>query len=199
MAIDKNKIINKALVKLGARPITSISDGTDEAETMENLYEMALRSILSECLWTFATKRLLLTQLSETIPWNNEKETLSYIYQRPPDAIRCFETNDSDAYWREEGDTIVSDTSGLGVKYTFYMTDSSKYRPSFADALSDRLAYEAAYPILNSRSKTEDILQIYEGISLPKAMSDNAQTGTPMEMNDDYWLDARHGGANVHG
>ena len=68
MASAKDKIINRALVKLGSRPIVNLEDdATDESETILNLWDMCLAMILSETLWTFATRRVLLALLSETI------------------------------------------------------------------------------------------------------------------------------------
>ena len=199
MAADKNQIINRALVKLGSRPITNLEDDdTPESRTALNVYDMALGMILSETLWTFATKRVLLALLSDTIVFANDKESgLQYIYSRPTDIIRVFSTNDDSAYWKEEGNTIVSDTSGLGLIYTYRNEDTSTYAPHFAYALSDLVAAEMAFPLLNSRSKTEDLYAFYEKVSLPKAISQNAQIGTPKELNDNYYLNARHGGPNV--
>jgi len=198
VAFDKTQIVNRALVKLGSRPITNLDDDdTEESRTALNLYDIALESILSECLWGFATKRELLGLLSDTIVFNTERETLSYIYQRPNNVARIFRTNDTGAYWREEGSTIVSDTAGLGVIFTFVNEDEATYPPYFVTALSDLLASEMSYPLLNSRSKTEDLYAFYQKVSLPNAMSINSQIGTAKELNDDYWVNARHGGANV--
>lgn len=198
MAFAKTQIINRGLVKLGSRPIVDLDlDDTVESNTALNLYDMALETILSSTLWTFATKRQLLATLAETIEFNTEFETLQYIYQRPNDVIRIFRTNDTGAYYKEEGDTIVSDTAGLGIIYTYRNEDTSLYPPYFATALSDLLAAEMAYPLLNSHSKAQEMLEFYERISLPKAKGENAQVGTPRELNDNYWLNARFGGPNV--
>ncbi len=198
MAFDKTDIINRALVKLGSRPITNLEDdNTDESITALNLYDIALESLLSETLWTFATRRKLLATLSQEPVFSKDNEDLSIVYQRPNDVIRIFDTNDTAAYWKEEGDTIVSDTTGLGIIYTYRNEDASTYPPHFIAALSDKLAFEMAYPLLNSNSKTQDMLEAYERISLPKAKAENAQVGTAKELNDNYWLNARFGGPNA--
>lgn len=199
MAFDKTQIINRALVKVGSRPIVNLEDDdTQESNTALNLYDMALEMLLSETLWTFATKRILLATLSETIPWVGDKEAgLNYTYQRPTDIIRVFRTNDDGAYWKEEGDTIISDTTGLGILYTYRNEDTSTYPPHFAQALSDLMAGEMSFALLNSKPKTESLVEYYERVSLPKAISQNAQIGTPKELNDNYWLNARYGGPNT--
>jgi hypothetical protein len=57
------QIANRALNRLGARPITevSVSSSDKNSRIMAELYDQSLKTVLSECLWTFATKRILLT------------------------------------------------------------------------------------------------------------------------------------------
>lgn len=198
MAFSKTQIVNKALVKLGARPIVNIdTDDTPESRAANNVYDIALEGMLSEIRWTFATKRALLAQLDETIPFNRDYEILSVIYQRPVDAIRIFEVNDTGADWLEESDRILSDTEGLGVIYAVRNTNTATYPAQFVNAFADLLAAEMAYPILNSVSKSQELMGLYESVSLPKAEAQNSQIGTAKELNDNYWLNARHGGGNV--
>ena len=40
---------NRALALVGANKITNLSDETEEAKAINNMYEESLRSILSEC------------------------------------------------------------------------------------------------------------------------------------------------------
>lgn len=198
MAFTKTQIANRALVRLGARPVTNVDDDdTDEADTVSNLYDIALECLLSETLWTFATKRVLLSTTTEAIPFSKDQENLTYSYQRPVDVIRIFDTNDSGAYWRVEGDQIRSDTSGLGIIYTYRNEDTATYPAFFVEALSDKLAADLAFPLLNSNTKAREMLDIYQRITLPNAKAENAQVGTPKKLNDDYWLNARFGGPNV--
>lgn len=198
MPFSKANIVNKALVKLGSRPVVNLEDdGTDESVTALNLYDIALEALLSETLWTFATKRKLLQTTTDPIAFSVNYEDLAYSYQRPIDAIRIFQTNDQAAYWKEEGDQILSNTAGLGVIYTFRNEVTETYPVYFVDALADRLAADMAYPLLNSMSKTEDMNKAYERVSLPKAKSQNGQVGTAKELNDNYWINARLGGPNV--
>jgi hypothetical protein len=111
MAISKTSICNKALTLVGANPIVSIDDDSQNARILNRVYEIALKSILSECKWNFAIKRHTLVESTETIDWDYDDE--AYVYVRPADVVRIFGTNDDDAVWREEGDLIISDTAAL--------------------------------------------------------------------------------------
>lgn len=190
MAISKTDILNKALTLVGAAPVTNIDDSSNNARVLNRVYEISLRTILSECKWNFATKRILLTVSTETMDWYHTDE--SYVYVKPTDVIRIFETNDDDAMWRVEGDYIISDTSGLGIKYVYYLDAPSKYPSYFIDAFIIRLCADIAYMIVNSDSLGEKYTTLYESVSLPKARAANAQIGTQQVIKDDAWELAKY-------
>jgi len=185
MAITKTSIINKALTLVGAAPVTSIDDDTNNARVLSRVYEIALRSILSESKWNFATTRANLSLLSVTLPWYDTGENI--VYQKPADMIRIFSVNSPTAVWREEGDYIISDTSSLGVRYVYYLDNPSKYPGYFVDAFVDKLASDIAYQIVNSATLGEKYLLKYEQVSLPKACSSDAQSGVQQTLTDDAW------------
>lgn len=195
MAISKTELLNKSLTLVGANPITSIDDDTNNARILSRVYEAALRSILSECKWNFATKRDKLTVSAQTFDWYYTGET--YIYTKPSDIVRIFGTNDDYATWREEGDYILSDTAGLGIVYVQYLDDSTKFPASFIEAFSDKLCSDICFMVLNSASKAESFLEKYEKISLPKARSENAQIGKQQYIRDDAWELAKYGNGSI--
>lgn len=185
MAISKTELINKALTLVGSEPITNITDDTQSARVINRVYEISLRAILSECKWNFATRRKLLVQSADALDWYHTGET--YLYSRPNNVVRIFGTNDDDAQWREEGDYIISDTYGLGISYVVYLDDPNKYTPAFIDAFVDKLCSDIAYMIVNSSTLGDTFIKKYEGISLPKARSENAQTGIQQYVKDNAW------------
>jgi len=192
MAVSKIELINKALTLCGANPITSINDSAQNARIVNRVYEVSLRSILSEDKWNFATKRRELSQVAtaDEPEWSFADE--AYYYQTPADVIRIFGTNDDDAEWRLEGELIISDTSGLGIRYVYFLDDPTKYSSSFIEALIDKLCSDISYMILNSASKAEAFFKKYEGVSLPKAMAENSQIGTQQYVKDDAWEGSKY-------
>lgn len=195
MGLSKTKIINVALGKLGAKSVVNIdTDDTRESRIALNFYDFTLEQILSEALWGFAQKRVKLATTEDTIPFNVNYQNLKYCYQKPTDCIRIFETNDVGAEWVEEGDKILSDSSDLGIIYIYLNTNTIAYPPTFIAAFTDLLAYNMAYDILNSDSKLDMLIRQYQGVSLPKAKTVNAQTGSLPEVNDNFWLNSRTGG-----
>jgi len=197
---SKTQIVNRAFVKLGVRPATNVdTDDSEDTRTALNIYDIALETILTETLWTFAKDYALLATTTDTVPFNLSDESLNIRYQRPQGALRIFDISDDTADWYEIGDQIWADTAGLGAVFTYLNTDPATYKPYFITAFSDLLAAEMAYPLLNSKSKTDDLFDFYERISLPKAKAINAQTGKARSPKDDYWENARFGGPNVVG
>lgn len=191
MSISKTELINKALTLVGASPITNIDDDTKNARVVNRVYEISLRSILSETKWNFATKRKTMSLVSGELEWYYSGET--FIYQKPNDYIRIFGVSDDDATWREEGDYIITDSKGLGIIYVRYLDDPAKFTASFIEAFGDKLCSDICFMILNSITKAESFLRKYETISLPKARGENAQIGVQQVVKDDEWLRAKYG------
>jgi len=194
MSISKTELINKSLTLVGANPITNIDDDTNNARIVSRVYEISLRSILSECKWNFATQREILAEVTDDLEWYYTNE--AYVYQKPLNCIKIFGTNDEDAMWREEGDFIISDTHGLGIIYVKYIDDTTKFPASFIEAFCDKLCSDICFMIINSGPKAESFLQKYEQVSLPKARADNSQVGVQQIAKDDAWTRVKDGGGD---
>jgi hypothetical protein len=185
MSISKTDILNKALTLVGANPVIDINDNTNQARVASRVYEQALRSILGECKWNFATKRANLSVSADTLDFYDVGESIVYI--KPNDMIRIYSSNPPNANWREEGDYIISDSSGLGLRYVYFLDVPSKYPSLFVDAFIDKLCADISYAIVNSKTLGEAYIKKYEGISLPKATAANSQTGIQQQLQDDAW------------
>jgi len=192
MAISKTEICNKSLTLVGANPIVSITDDSQNARILNRVYELALKSILSEAPWVFALRRSNLAQSADTLEWTDTGE--NYLYVKPNELIRAFRASDPDATWRVMGDYVISDTSDLGLEYVYYLDTPSKYTTSFVEAFSDKLCSDIAFMVLNSKTVAENFLEKYEKVSLAKALAENAQIGTPHQMKDDAWDRAKISG-----
>lgn len=190
MATDKTDILNKALTLVGAAPVTSISQDSNNARVLNRTYEISLRSILGECKWNFATKRENLSLSNDTLDWYDTG--ISTVYVKPPDIIRIYGVSSPGVQWKEIGDYIVSDTGSLGLEYTYFLDDPTKYPSLFVDAFVDKLASDIAYMIVNSGSLGEKYLEKYERISLPKATAANSQSGIQQTLKDDAWELAKY-------
>ena len=193
---DKVTIVNRALSLLGAEPITNLTDNTREAEIASRIYDESRKSILSECLWNFAAKRDTLNLSTDTLDWY--KDQANFVFQLPSDIIRIFGVSSNNINWRIEQQYLIADTNEIGIIYVFNQTDTTKFSASFVDAFADKLAADMCYAILNSNTESKLLLEKYDGVSLPKAMAENSQVGTPAQIIDDLWVNSKYGGSPIN-
>jgi len=150
--MSKTSIVNKALSHLGANKITSLSDGSLESQCANILYEGSLRSVLSECCWKFATKRVMLNKIDKCPAWA-ENGMFNY-FQLPSDLVKLFDIKDKTVLWDREGETILANTDSFGIKYVYLCNDTTQYPQYFIDAFACKLASDMCYDITNSNEKT---------------------------------------------
>ena len=190
--MSQTSIINKALSLLGATRITSLSDNSLEAQCAGNIYNDALRSILSECNWHFANKKTMLAKVDKEPAW--VKNGMKYYFQIPADLVVINDVANPNAVWEIEGDMILADNSTFGIEYTAFVADTSKYPAYFEDAFVCKLAADMCYELTNSNEKTMSLLELYKGEYLPLAKSKNARSGSAPQVTDDYWVNSVYGG-----
>lgn len=193
MANSQTQILNKALTLVGGAPVISITDGSPNAVILNQVYELSLQSILSECKWNFCTLRLFPTVLASSS--TNYPAYLypgeAVVYALPTNIIRIWSTNPSTARVREESGNLISDTVNLGIMYTFYDDNPNDYPSYFLDAFIDKLCCDISYQVINSPQIAEGFIKKYETVSLPKAMSANSQTGVQQKPKDGFWTDSK--------
>lgn len=187
--MSKVSIVNKALSYLGANRITSLSDETLEAQSASNLYTDSLKSILAECDWRFATKRVMLARVDKKPAWGGGN-----YFQLPSDLVEIFEVLDKNIKWQKEDDFILAHTDTFGIKYVYFCDDSSKYPSYFIDAFALKLAADMCYEITNSNEKTMSLLELYKGEYLPVAKTKNSRQASLPVARDDFWVSSVLGG-----
>lgn len=181
-------IINKALSLLGATRIASLSDDSLEAQSANNIYNESLKSILSECAWKFATKRVLLPKVNKQPAW--VKNGMKNYFQLPSDLVAIVELSEPNAIWEVEGEMILTNAETLGIEYVYFLTDTSKYPAYFIDAFACKLAADMCYELTNSNEKTMTLLELYKGEYLPIAKTKNSREGSAPMVRDDAWLNS---------
>lgn len=194
MAVTQTDILNKALTLVGASPVISIDDASENARALSRVYDTALKYVLSECKWNFATKRANLSVVVNTLDFNFIGETT--VFQKPTDMIRIFDVYPQRTVWREEGDYIIADSDTLGLLYVYFHETPSKYPGYFLEAFIDKLAADIAFQIVNSASLAEKYIKKYEDVSLMKAVTANSQTGFQQAPIDDAWDRSRYSNSN---
>lgn len=150
---DKLSVFNSVLVKLGQRPLLSMTDQRPEQRAIDRVYDATVAKLLEGALWKFASRTDEMQQ-SDTAVSNFGYQ---FVYEKPEDYVRIIRISDNQRLrptlidFLVEGDYIFTDCTPLYLQYvskdTAYGMDVGKWTPSFVDALVDELAFRTA-PLL---------------------------------------------------
>jgi len=194
MAADKLGVANMALTMIKAKRITAfptVADPLDEEATLIfDFYADTLKEVLSEFAWSFAQKRknpltLAVIQPTDTIG------DFTVLYQVPTDMIKPTAKSKSAALVMFESDGIYSDSSNLGLRYTYLNDTPSTYPGAFTFALAQRLAAAIGFNRTESVSEAKELLVQYRTLSLPAAISADFQKDAQAQVKQDEWENAR--------
>ena len=148
-------ICSDALILLGAKPISSFNDGTDESNACDRLYPDVRDTALSVYPWSFAYKK---TQLSRLI--TTPETEWQYEYQLPGDRLgnprAVFTTSNAYARpfkeWEIIGDKLMTNELTVYVDYP-YQTPEFAMPQYFVQLLKYMMAWHLAYPITEQQDK----------------------------------------------
>ena len=142
MATSKVDICARALVMIGAQPISSFTDGSTEALVASNVYEDILQASLTRHRWKFATNQKQLSLLS-TAPVGRYEHP----YQLPADPgvlqINTLTVNDYIIPYTRYKNMIYVNTYGAGhslVLDYIYRVEEDYFPAHFRLALEYELA-----------------------------------------------------------
>lgn len=163
-------ICNLALTNLGKDNINALSEPSAEARACNQFYDLVRDQLLQGYPWRFAGKTAALAQLT-----NDKPGAWGYAYQRPTDCLKVrwvrpeySATDPSPQSLQEEignpyeieGQTIYCNLSPAFLRYTYRLTDPTKYSPLFAEALGWHLAVRLAMPLTRDPKVRGDTFQL---------------------------------------
>lgn len=183
-------ICNSALIKIGAKTITSLTDGGKNATACNEQYSKKRDELLRAHNWNFATARQKIAQLTSTPAFE-----FDYEYQLPSDNLKVRSAYDNtdgtgNIVYKIEGRKLLTSVEDVYLKYTQQVTDVNDMPPDFREALSYLLAADLAISIANSKSLKEQMGDGFRAM-LRKARSTDAIEDTPDEMPDGSWITDR--------
>jgi hypothetical protein len=188
MADTHLALANRALQRLGADPITSLTttvDTSQRALVMSALMESTRRTALGAHNWNFAATRRTLDRFMCAPVFG-----LGCSYLLPSDYITVHETDldEPDAYRIENhvcahnntcNMVLVTDsTCAPSILYTSDITDITKWHPLFTTALEIQLAADAAIA-LGKSGNLQESLDRKAQIAWRQARSRDGQEGRP--------------------
>lgn len=185
------EICNRALQKLGAKRITSLSQDSVNARACNFAYEPVKLALLRAYEWSFSIARAQLAADSEEPSWGKANA-----FQLPSDYVQLAsdypEDNSNTKDWQIEGRKIFTDDAApLYVRYIYNVTDPNEMDSLFREALSTKLALELCEEITQSNTK-KDVLKDDFRLAIADAKKSGAIAKIPVQPPEDPWLTCRN-------
>lgn len=176
-AID---IASRALVLIGAEPITSFDSSSTEALVATNMYEDTVRATLSTARWRFATEQAELVRLSDT-----PTGRFDVAHQLPSNllVLHGVTVNDNLLDYTVYGDKVFSDASTQDIliaDYTYRATEDT-----FPSYFSLALQYTLASIFATSIARDDGLMNVMEAKAnqlMAKARNLDAQQQTTRKL-----------------
>jgi hypothetical protein len=193
---SETDVVNVGLRLIGATTITSLSDGSTNANTADDIYSEIRDDLLRSHPWNFATKRVQLAQ-SATDP----SFEFDHAYVLPSDWLRNISVHDNDAghgtvLFRTEQVNgqlaIVSSSDAIYLRYVARVTDPNLMAADFRRALSLSIARDLAIPLASSNSMQEQYA-VAVSSALARARSADGLGGFPELRPRGSWAASRGG------
>ena len=185
-AID---ICSRALILIGADPITSFDEGTTEALVSVNMYEDIARTALVNTRWRFSTNQAVLNRLSDAPTGRYDSA-----HQLPSGTlmVHAVTIDDAPIEYQIYGDKIYTDTSAnqqLVLDYT-YRADEVDWPSYFTIAVEYSLAMVFATSVARD-SGLASLMQGQSQIAMAKARSLDSQQQTTRKLDTSRFITNR--------
>lgn len=188
MALNDVALCSRALIRIGAAPIASFSDGTAESEIAGALFGPVRDALLSAYAWSFATAQAVLI-VSGTPPVAD----YSNAFQLPAGFLRALSagsgTRGRGLNYRIAKGALHTNSTDAVLTYIF-RPGEAEFPPYFDQALITRLAAEFAMPVTENTGRAETLYKLADA-EFQRARQIDAQQDTPGKLENFSLIDAR--------
>ncbi len=188
MALNDVALCSRALIRIGAAPITSFEDGTAESEIAGALFAPVRDALLSAYAWSFASGQAVLNEL-ETPPIAD----YSNAFQLPNDFLRALSagtgTRGRGLNYRIARGALHTNSSEVVLTYIF-RPEEEEFPSYFDQVLITRLAAEFCIPVTENTSRAETLYKLADA-EQQRARQIDAQQDSPGRLEDFSLINAR--------
>ena len=181
MKYNPINICSTALIKLGAKSISSFEEGTVEAEVASKMYPLVRDALLSSYPWNFAVCQKKLNRLN-VVPIAD----FQYAYALPNDFLRVISagngTRGAGIEYRILENHIHTNSTEALLTYIF-RPEEANFPPFFYEALVAKLAAEMCLPLTENTAMAQELLKRAESIIASARLTDSQQA-TPKRVED---------------
>lgn len=189
-------IANVAMRILKANRITSLTDGSNNANAANDVFTEVRDDLLRSHNWNFGQKWAKLAQLTTTPVFEFDNA-----YALPSDWIRTVSVHDNDAgagtaFYREgeidDQGVILHSADELWMRYIYKVTDPNRMTVDFRMAFSHALAL-AIPGVSNLSAAREERLEKRATVRLRRAKHSDAVGSAPERRPVGSWITSRGG------
>jgi hypothetical protein len=184
---SKVDICNRALIRLGAKTIVSLTEDSKEARLCNILYEQLRKDILRGHPWNFAMKRATITANADVFP----EFDYAYYLPLPADCLRVWAVSGTGLPFKIEQRNLVADFESADVIYMANITDTEMFDSLFTSIFALRLAVELGYNLTGSGSVVQLLHTEYMQLKREAKLFD-AQEGILESFDYGSWLYNRY-------
>jgi hypothetical protein len=185
MAVSETSICNMALVRIGTRRITALSDVTPEGQLCNEHYAQVRNSLLRSYWWSFAIDRAALSEDTTSPEFGYDRQFLL-----PSDCLRMLEIEDDDDC-KIEGGKLLTNESSANIVYVKAVTDPTSFDVLFIEvlalALADRLVMAITHDMTLKDTIGRELM-----MKLSQAKSINHIESKGQEGRYPTWLQSRY-------
>ena len=182
-------ICSRALILIGAEPITSFDDGNNEALISSSMYEDVAQSALVNTRWRFATNQLVLNRLSDAPTGRYEAS-----YQMPSNSlmIHALTVNGFNIEFQTYSDNLFCDADAsdeVVADYTYRVLE--QYWPSyFIMSVQFQLASVFAISLARDGSLSQ-LMDQKAALLMAKARGVDSQSQTNRKLDTSRFISNR--------
>ncbi|MBU0858673.1 MAG: hypothetical protein KJ667_01930 [Alphaproteobacteria bacterium] len=190
MALSDIALSSRALIRIGAAPLSSFNDGTAESEIAGALFAPVRDALLSAYGWSFALGQVELSPLA--VP---PVADYAQAFALPNDFLRALSAGTGGrgrgVNYRIARGALHTNVDAVMLTYIFRPAEE-EFPPYFDAALIARLSAELTIPITENTSRAEAMFKLAE-MEYERARQIDAQQDTPGRIEDFSLINARSG------
>ena len=145
-------IANRALLRIGARAISSLDDGSTQANYCTQLLPQAIDSVFSVYPWRDSLKRVQLAPLATDPAYG-----FAYQFALPTDFAR-LKSVDIAGEWALEGQLILTDEEAVNIVYSAHPRTPEMAGSTTRDLVVKQLAYLISIPLIKNDNISSRLL-----------------------------------------
>lgn len=188
MALNDVALCSRALIRLGAAPITSLADGTAESEIAGALFGPTRDAVLSAYPWSFSSGQAALVKVMQR-PLADYRNA----FQLPNDFLRAVSAGTAGRgrglNFRIARGLLHTDSEEVVLSYIF-RPEEEEFPPYFDMVLIARLSAEFCIPVTENTSRADALFKISDQ-EFSRARQIDAQQDSPSAIDRFSLIDVR--------